>query len=86
MYIYHITRFIHGNFFRILAFILVGGVIFIEEKFAYRWSIKKLTMPGEVLFSAQLALAQAAAETSMHFKYTMCRRGMKVLFSISSMR
>ena len=42
-------------------------------------------MPGEVLFSAQLAGAQAAAETSMRFKYTMCKRGAKVLFSISSM-
>ena len=43
-------------------------------------------VPGEVLFSARLAGAQAAAETSMHFKYTMCRRGAKVLFSISSLR
>ena len=32
-------------------------------------------MPGKVLFSARLVGAQAAAETSMHFKYTMCRRG-----------
>ena len=30
-------------------------------------------MPGEVLFSALLAGAQAAAETSMRFKYTMCK-------------
>ena len=43
-------------------------------------------VPGEALFSARLAGAQAAAETSMHLKYTMCRRGTKVLFSISSMR
>ena len=34
---------------------------------------KEFTTPGEVLFSAQLADAQAAAETSMRFKYTMCR-------------
>ena len=74
------------SYFRVLAFILVGEVIFIEEKFAYRRSIKKLTVPGEVLFNVRLAGAQAAAETSMRFKYTMCRRGAKVLFSISSIR
>ena len=75
-----------GSYFRVLAFILLGKVIFVEEKFPYRRSIKKLTVPGEVLFSARLVGAQAAAETSMRFKYTMCRHGTKVLFSISSMR
>ena len=60
------------SYFRVLPFILVGEVIFVEEKFAYRQSIKKLTVPGEVLFSARLAGVQAAAETSMRFKYTMC--------------
>ena len=75
-----------GSYFRALAFILVGEVIFVEENSRIEWPIKKLTMPGEVLFSARLAGAQAAAETSMRFKYTMCRRGTKVLFSISSMR
>ena len=54
-----------GSYFHILTFILVGEVIFVQEKFAYRRSIKKLTAPGEVLFSARLAGAQAAAETSM---------------------
>ena len=57
-----------GSYFCVLAFILVGEVIFIEEKFAYyRQSIKKLTVPSEVLFSVRLAGAQAAAEISMHF-------------------
>ena len=55
-----------GSYFRVLAFILFGEVIFVEEKFAYRWSIKKLTVPGEVLFSAGLAGTQAAAETNIH--------------------
>ena len=41
-----------GSYFRVLEFILVGEVIFVEENFAYRQSIKKLTMPGKVLFSA----------------------------------
>ena len=75
-----------GSYFHILEFIPIGEVIFVGEKFAYRRLIMKLTVPGEVLFSVRLADAQAAAETSMHFKYTMCRRGAKVLFSISSMR
>ena len=75
-----------GSYFRVLAFILVREVIFVEEKFAYRQSIKKLTVPGEVLFSARFAGAQAAAETSMRPKHTTCRRGAKVLFSISFMR
>ena len=44
-----------GSYFRVIVFILVGEVIFVEEKFAYRWSIKKLTAPGEDLFSARLA-------------------------------
>ena len=62
-----------AGYFRVLAFILVGEAIFIyiEEKFAYRWSIKKLTVSGEVLFSARLAGAQAAAETNMRFKYAI---------------
>ena len=66
-----------GSSFRILAFILIGEVIFVEEKFAYKQSIKKLTVPGEVLFSVRFVGAQAAAETSMRFKHTICRRGAK---------
>ena len=68
------------SYFRVLAFILVGEVIFVEEKFTYTWSIKKLTVAGEVLFSARLSGAQAAAETSIRFKYTMCRHGTKYCF------
>ena len=41
------------SYFRVLAFILVREVIFVEEKFAYTWSIKKLTVADEVLFSAR---------------------------------
>ena len=57
-----------GSYFHFLVLTLVREVIFIEEKFAYRWSTKKPTMPGEVLFSEWLAGAWAAAGTSMHFK------------------
>ena len=46
--VYHITRFFTGSYFRVLAFILVGEVIFVEEKFTYRLSIKKLTVPHHV--------------------------------------
>ena len=60
-----------GSNFRVLAFILVGEVIFVEEKFAYRWSMKRLTVLGDDLFSARLASAQAAAETSMRLN-TQC--------------
>ena len=74
------------GYFRVLAFILVGEVIFVEEKFTYAWSIKKLTVPGQVLLSARLVGTQAAAETSMRFKCTMCRHGAKLLLSISSVR
>ena len=41
---YHITRFFTVSYFRVLPFILVGEVIFVEEKFVYTWSIKKLTV------------------------------------------
>ena len=37
-------------------------------------------MPGEVLFSARLAGAQAAAETSMRFKYIMVDMAQKYCF------
>ena len=40
-----------GSYFRVLAFILVLKVIFVEEKFVYGRSIKKLTVPGEVLLA-----------------------------------
>ena len=40
-----------GSYFHVLAFILVGEVIFIEEKFAYGRSIMKFTVPGEVLLA-----------------------------------
>ena len=53
------------SYFRVLSFILVGEVIFVEEKFVYTWSIKNLTVADEVLFSAGLSGAQAAAETSI---------------------
>ena len=56
-----------GSYFRVLVFILVRKVIFLEEKFAYRRSIKKFTVPGEDLFSARLAGVQATAEINMHF-------------------
>ena len=55
-----------------MPIILVGEVIFVEEKFAYTWSIKKLTVADEVLFRAQLAGAQAAAETSIRILNTQC--------------
>ena len=42
------------TYFCFLAFILVGEVIFIEEKFVCRQSRKKLAMPGEVLLSMRL--------------------------------
>ena len=45
------------SYFRVLVFILVGEAILIEEKFTYRWSMKKLTMPGEVMFSVELMSA-----------------------------
>ena len=41
-----------SSYFLVLIFIPVGEVIFIEEKFAYRWSMKKLTVLGEVLLNA----------------------------------
>ena len=31
---YRISRFFTGSYFRVLAFILVGELIFVEEKFA----------------------------------------------------
>ena len=43
-----------------------------EEKFAYAWSIKKHTVADEVLFSARLSGAQAAAETSIRILNTQC--------------
>ena len=39
---YRITRFFHVSYFRVLPFILVGEVIFVQEKFAYTWSIRNL--------------------------------------------
>ena len=69
---YRITRFFTVSYFRVLPFILVGEVIFEEETFAYTWSIKKLTLEDEVLFSARLSGAQAAAETSIHVLNTQC--------------
>ena len=60
------------SYFRVLPFILVGEVIFVEEKFAFKWSIKKLTVADEVLFSARLSGAQAAAETSIRVLNTQC--------------
>ena len=60
------------SYFRVLPFILVGEVIFVEEKFVYAWSIKKLTLEDEVLISARLSGAQAAAETSIRVLNTQC--------------
>ena len=60
------------SYFRVLPFILVREVIFVEEKFAYTWSIKKLTVADKVLFSAQLLGAQAAAEASIRILNTQC--------------
>ena len=62
---YRITKFFTGSYFCILEFILVREVIFVEEKFAYRRSIKKITTPGEVLFSAQLSGARAAVKKQL---------------------
>ena len=62
-----------GSYFCVLVFILVGGVIFVEEKFAYRRSIKKLTAPAEDLFSARLAGVRATAEINIRFINTLSR-------------
>ena len=56
-----------GSYFRVLVFTLVGEAIFVEEKFKYRRSIKKLTAPGEDLFSARLVGVRATAEINIRF-------------------
>ena len=55
--IYHIISFFMGSYLHFLVLILVKEIIFVKEKFVYRWPTKKLTMPVEVLFSARLAEA-----------------------------
>ena len=53
-----ITKIPYNQIFHWKLFLRFGiypsrGGIFVEEKFAYRRSIKKLTVPGEDLFSAR---------------------------------
>ena len=56
LYIYiPYKQFFMGSYFHFLVIILVGEDIFVEEKFVYRRSTKRLTVPGEVLFSVCLA-------------------------------
>ena len=71
IFVYRITRFFTGSYFRVLVpvFILVGEVIFVEEKFAYRWSIKNLTAPGEDLFGVRVT----AENKHTFYKYVKSR-------------
>ena len=69
---YRITRFFHGKLFSCFAIYPSRGSYFCRRKICVYVVNKELTVADEVLFSARLSGAQAAAETSIRVLNTQC--------------